>query len=512
MNRWTLFGKAALIVGALMVTNQSCTNLDEELFSQVDSDAALQTKSDFISAMAGCYSVLYDFAGHNGVLSIQEVSSDEAIIPQRGGDWFDGGQWLRMHRHEYAPTEESFNNAWNTYYNGTGRCNLIIKALEAKKADIDGAEAMIAELRALRAFYFTGIMDVFGNAPLVTYAPGDGDEYPRNNTRAEIFDFVVSELNAVTPALSKDPAAMYSRMHYYAAKALLARVYLNAEVYTGTAKWAEAKAAAEEVISSGKYSLNSNYYDNFSSNNNETSTEMIFAVPFDNATGPGFVLPAMTLHYQSQKTFDLAFQPWNGYCTSAEFYNSYDDTDARKANFLAGQQFQSDGVTQLVDPGAEASDPDGGPLNFTPELNEHFPNCLRQAGARIGKYAFFAGQNENCSNDFPLLRYTDMILIKAEAAHRMGDGATALAGVNEVRARAGVAPYTEVTEGNLLAERGREFFYEGLRRQDLIRFGKYDTKKTTQQVGGNLGTKGSLFPIPTPQLNANPNLVQNPGY
>lgn len=509
MKRWTFFGKAALVVGALMVSNQSCTNLDEELFSNVDSSTGLVTKDDFISAVAGCYENLYDFAGHNGCLSIQEVSSDEAIIPQRGGDWYDGGQWLRMHRHEYLATEESFNNAWNTYFTGTGRCNLIITALEAKKAEIDGADALIAELRALRALYYSWVMDSFGNAPLVTYAPGDGDEYPRNATRSELFNFVVSELTAVAPSLSKDPSAMYSRMHYYAVQALLARVYLNAEVYTGTAKWSEAATAANEVISSGKYSLNSNYYDNFSVDNNTTSTEMVFAIPYDNASGQGFVLPAMTLHYQSQKTFDLAFQPWNGYCTSAEFYNSYDNADARKANFLAGQQVASDG-TNLVDPGFEANDLDGELLNFTPELNEHFPNCLRQAGARIGKYAFFAGQNQNCSNDFPILRYTDILLIKAEAAFRTGDAAGALALVNQVRARAGAAAFTEVTADNLLAERGREFFYEGLRRQDLIRFGKYTSKLTAQMEP--CADFRTLFPIPSPQLNANPNLVQNPGY
>ncbi|MCB0607406.1 MAG: RagB/SusD family nutrient uptake outer membrane protein, partial [Lewinella sp.] len=181
-----------------------------------------------------------------------------------------------------------------------------------------------------------------------------------------------------------------------------------------------------------------------------------------------------------------------------------------RGNFLAGPQYASDGVTRLIDDGAEAADPDGKPVTFTPELNELFPNALRQAGVRIGKFEFKNGGRTSLSNDFPIFRYADVLLMKAEAQWRQNaSSATALALVNQVRARAGVPDFTELTADNLLAERGREMFYENHRRTDLIRFGQYNKAwefKPASQPFRN------IYPIPRAQLDANPNLAQNPGY
>ena len=172
-----------------------------------------------------------------------------------------------------------------------------------------------------------------------------------------------------------------------------------------------------------------------------------------------------------------------------------------------GPQFTSAG-DPVIDDAAESDDPDGSQLNFTPEIFS-LTRALRQQGARIGKFEFRQGHLANLSNDFPVFRYADVLLMKAEAEFRLGNSAVALSLVNQVRARAGVAPFTSLTADNLLAERGREMFAEGWRRSDLIRFGKYNDAWWEKPVSSSTV---NLFPIPLPQIDANPNLTQNPGY
>ncbi|MEO6038472.1 MAG: RagB/SusD family nutrient uptake outer membrane protein, partial [Saprospiraceae bacterium] len=242
-----------------------------------------------------------------------------------------------------------------------------------------------------------------------------------------------------------------------------------------------------------------------------TSKEFILAVPFDEVFAQGQNIAQMTLHYGSQATYNLAAQPWNGYCSLQDFYNLHDANDSRRVNFIVGPQFASDGVTPILDASVEASDPDGPQLNFTPEINEIFPGALRQAGARIGKYEFKSGAQPNLSNDMPIFRYADILLTRAEALWRQSAGsADALMLVNQVRDRSlKNSPFASLTAQNLLDERGREMFYEGVRRQDEIRFGVYGNP--TEFMPGSAKTK-ELWPIPGPQINVNNNLVQNPGY
>ncbi|MFN3841500.1 MAG: RagB/SusD family nutrient uptake outer membrane protein, partial [Cyclobacteriaceae bacterium] len=292
------------------------------------------------------------------------------------------------------------------------------------------------------------------------------------------------------------------------AQTMLAKLYLNAQVYTGTAKYNEAAAAANEVINSGLYSLEANYFDNFKTNSSG-SNENIFVINYDENNGPGFNLAQMTGHYLTQQTFNLQEQPWNGYATLEDFYNSYSPTDARRGSFLVGPQFSSTGE-RLKDLSAEVGDPDGQDLTFTPEINELTPNSFRQAGARVGKWEFRLGAGRNLSNDFPIFRYADVLLMRAEALWRVNPASTeALSLVNQVRARAGVNPLGALTADDLLAERGREMFAEGYRRSDLIRFGKFNDAWWEKPASA---TFRNLFPIPQGQLLVNPDLVQNTGY
>ncbi len=519
-----LFGKALLLLAFLLPFGQSCTDLEEEVFSDLTSENFPTTEQQFISALGATYTSLYFFMNHNSFFSLQEISSDEACIPQRGTDWFDGGVWLRVHRHTLNPNEEAINNGWTALYGGVNDCNRVIDLFENLVAEGSvneaDAAAFISEVRVLRALYYFWLMDGYGNVPIVT-SFADADPNPPTVPRTQVFEFVESELNEAVPNLSRSKdGSTYARFNYWAGRALQAKLYLNAEIYTGTARWDQALAACDEIIDSGLYSLESDYFTNFNVDN-PVSNENIFVIPYDQNQATGFNLSQMTLHYASQATFDLQQQPWNGYCTLQEFYESYDDDDRRRGipgnqqargNFFAGPQFASDGTTRLIDSSAEPGDPDGEPLTFTPEINELEPGALRQAGARIGKYEFELGATPDNNTDFPILRYADILLMKSEILVRENkDLGDALMLVNMIRERAGIPAWTaaELTLENLLAERGREMFFEGWRRQDLIRFEVYGEPWWEK---GNSEPEKEIFPIPQQQINSNPNLVQNPGY
>ncbi|WP_075349301.1 RagB/SusD family nutrient uptake outer membrane protein [Algoriphagus marinus] len=489
--------KICLVIPAVFLLG-SCWELDQEVLDGVTAeDIANSTNPQLIDVLkASAYSrIVGSWGGHNSIWSIYEVSSNEMAIPQKGADWEDGGLWLRMHRHTWQPSDEAFNNSWNYCYTAVGEINNLI-------ISYPDVVALNAELKVLRALVYLWLIDSFGNVPIITEASSGGN--PTNNSRQEVFNFIESSIKENIDLLPK--ADTKTTLNYYSAQAILAKLYLNAEIYTGTAKWAEAEAAADEVIA-GPYSLTTNFFANFSTRNGG-STENILTLPYDQDNAGGFNLVQMTLHYLSQNTYNLQEQPWNGYASLEEFYNSFDDSDIRKSSFLEGPQFAADG-SRLNDISAEANDPDGQPLTFTPEINQLAPNAFRQAGVRVGKFEFATGAASSLSNDYPLFRLADIILVKAEAAFRQGKTAAALTAINQVRTRAGVAPLASVTLDALYNERGFEMFAEASRRTDQIRFGKWNQPWWEK---GQSEPFRALFPIPLQQINANPSLVQNPGY
>jgi hypothetical protein len=524
MKRFFLLKSALVFILAASIT-QSCTNLDEEVFNELTTsnvDLTKLTPEQLDAAIADPYRSLLAMGSHNSFYSLNSVSTDQILVPHRGADWEDGGQWLRVNRHEYTPSEPAVENGWNNLYQGAIKCNFVIDLLESLKgqgafADAD-LEKSQSEMRGLRAYYYYWLMDLYGNVPLVTAFVVE-DPAPATQSRQVIYDFITSELSASLATLDKPTAAgASSRFNYWTARALQSRVYLNAVTYTGTAQWQNALDAANDVINNSPYALESDYFTNFNVAN-EGSTENIFTIPYANGSANGFNWAHMTLHYSSQSTFDLGAQPWNGYCALQEFYDSYDDADLRKGtpgdqtargNFHVGAQFASDGTTRLIDASAELGDPDGQDLTFTPEINEIAPGAFRQAGARIGKYEYAIGAQDNLDNDFVMFRLGEMVLNAAEAAYRLGNSGDALASVNQIRTRAGMADFTALTDADMLAERGRELFMEGVRRSDLIRFGQY-SRTWFGKTAASDATK-NLMPIPRVQVAANPNLAQNPGY
>lgn len=521
----------------IMFFTLSCTNLEEELFDTVTADNFFKSDEEFVAALGQAYSSFGGIGGHFGLWTINEIASDELVISTKGGDWYDGGVLLQLHRHEFSAGNGTFNSAWGFLYGGINTCNRLIYQFE--QLNTPAAAAFIAELRAIRALWYYWALDAFGNVPLVT--DFTNLEKPATTPRAQVYAFVEKELTEVIPLLpTAKTSATYGRMTKWAALAIRCKLYLNAEVFTGTAQWQKCADDANNIINNGGYSLEGVYKSNFLINN-AGSKENIFVYPYDKVFAQGFFWVAMTLHVSMQPTYNFTFQPWNGYQTVEEFYNSYIDpaqnpgpqgpvwkgltkdlnkdgisddigtVDNRLSNFIVGPQYNQAGGRTL-DGGFEPSDFDGAPITLTPQLNEIFPQGLRQAGARIGKYEYEVGGTNNMSNDFVIFRLGDIILSLAEAQLKggvSGGPGAALILVNNIRTRAAVTPYTTLTPANLYAERGREMYAEMTRRQDQIRFGTWGNAWWEKKVST---AQYKLFPIPKPQIDANAKLVQNPGY
>ncbi|HLZ16408.1 MAG TPA: RagB/SusD family nutrient uptake outer membrane protein [Cyclobacteriaceae bacterium] len=521
--------KYALIT-ALFAGGTACTNLDEHLPSQLTyqllpsnpgfGQATNANKPQPNDNMQGAFNqVLNGTATNGGFFAVQEGGTDEAVITQKGGDWFDGGLYIKIHQHQLSSTTWAINDTWNQAYIGIYQCNNLL----AGTNQIPGITPnQTAQLRFLRAYFHWRLMDVFGNVKIIQQVNVDAAQ----TTRAAVYNFIESELLAAIPDLSTS-LQDYGRVNQAGAYALLARLYLNAGVYTGTTQYQKAINAADMVINSGLYTLAPNYKDIFSPDNccnAGANMEMIWVAPFDQSTGQGATWHEMTLHYPSQLTYNFTSQPWNGFATLEDFYNSYDSLhDSRWANnFLHGQQYAADGTTPLLDLAFTKGFPHGANLNYTPHINELYPNSWRSGGARFSKYSFKFGAQQNDDNDFPLLRYAEVLLNKAEALQRLSgtwtDDPTARALVNQVRARAGagVTPFTSMLESDMLAERGREMFIEGARRTDMIRFGAYINGTWWEHTTADGNSNHLIMAIPNEQITASSStpypLTQNPGY
>ncbi len=552
MERLSFLLKITMVVLLLIGLSPSCTNLDEELYSAVTPDDFFSSEEEFVSALGAAYTQFQNFAS-NDPNHLQCVSTDEMVVPTRGQDWDDGGAWRRFHLHSWTYEDGVMNGGWNFGFGGVNTANRLIyqfqSLVESGQVEQEAADAFISELEAVRGFFYWQLIDLYGNVPLVTDF-ANAEATPPTKPREEVYAAIVSNLETAVPKLSKSvDGSTYGRMNYYAGKTLLAKLYLNAEVYSGTPQWDKVILACDSIINSGEFALENNYFANFNVENSGSS-EFIFAIPYDEVFFGEFNLIARTLHYGSQMTYDLTAQPWNGFCTLEEFYNSYDENDLRRGdagtvdgpatkrgNFIAGYQYQLGGG-YVTDDGAETTDPDGKPLNFgsigsgEPQINELGPQAYRQAGVRIGKWEIEIGANPGAmNNDYAVFRYADVLLMKAEALWKKGKEGEALILVNQIRSRAGVPDLTtlngpvsfdmdggDIAGGELLNEIGREMFAENHRRQDLIRWGLFTEIDKWVLPYNNPGDKvvsgdhTTLFPIHRDKLDANSNLQQNPGY
>ncbi|PKK38170.1 hypothetical protein BWI96_03605 [Siphonobacter sp. SORGH_AS_0500] len=491
----------------LMVFNQSCTNLDSTVYDQADAGTFPATESDLNSVIGSSYGTLRSFVDDPFVL--QETTTDEVVVPTRGPDWYDDGRWQQLAKHQFTPLiPTNINGAWEAFYRSIANVNINVATLKA--SSLASKQTTIAELRAIRALNYYYLVDLFGNVPILTEDSPAGN--PVQSPRVDVYNFIVKELKEAIPQMRNESSiTMYGRMSRGAGHALLAHVYLNAEVFMGTPRWTEASAECDSVINSKLYSLSSNFLDNFAVNNDKNGSmrENIFVIPYDKTFATGNTFQLRTLHYALQQKYGLANSPWNGYCTYADFYSTFSDQDARKKMWLAGPQTGSDGKVIQYDDRVDGLRHD---VNFTPEISA-LERALAYQGVRFQKFEIQTGNLVTSQdNDFPIFRYSSVLMAKAEALVRLGKAAEALSYINQVRKRAGVSDFTtaDLTLDNLLKEYGREFAFEGRRRTDLIRFKSFTQK--AWQFKPVTDSKYNLMPIPSVQISSNPNLKQNPGY
>jgi hypothetical protein len=360
-----------------------------------------------------------------------------------------------------------------------------------------------AEARFLRALSYWHGIDLFGNIPLVTEADPIGATAPQQSTRQAIYDFVVSELNAIRGQLPLASPGTYGRATDAAAAMLLAHIYLNAEVYTGTPQYGQALAEAQTVIA-GPFTLDPSYRHLFQADNN-TSPEIIFPIIQDGLRTQTYGGTTFLVHASCGGTMNAANYGvdgcWFGLRLKPEAYNRYAVGDPRASFFWTDQQ--SVQVNNI------SSYSDGIPA-------PKFTNKTSTGGN--GSHAAFP------DTDFPVFRLGDAYLIAAEALLRTGgDRVQALAYVNAIRERAYGNPSADITDAELtlpfiLDERGRELLFEAHRRSDLVRYGLFTggaylwAWKGGALAGTATETFRDLYPLPASELTTNPNLTQNPGY
>lgn len=514
------FGAAAVVV---VLAAGACTDLTEVPTSAITPENFYQNEAEAIGGLASVYAQLRTTGASSNYYEVSEISSDEMVVPVRGVNWGDNGQWLDIHHQSFDPnttgTLKLIDPAWNDLFTGVARANVVLNAME--NVTFSSKPTVVAELRTLRAFYYYMLMDLFGDVPIVTDV--EIKARPRD-ARDSVFRFIESELNAARPDLPDTwPAEMNGRMTKGAVDAILASMYLNAEVWTGTvtatglqkgtARWQDAITEADKLISSPYYILEPNWRSNFTADNYK-SREIIMSLKFAAVAGLGNNYLMTMLGYNQYTP-----SPWNGFATLAEKYFAFDTADIRRQVFLEGPQVN-------LETGQPATQLDGSPLVFDPSLGPDLTNVSEAAGVRVVKWPLDPSHNGvDAGNDYGYFRLAEMYLIKAEAMNELGDPAGAATVINtSTRARA--FPTTAkplpttlsqaAMRDSILNERLFELITEGKRRQDLIRHGTYtDPWCCAPLYGykpGPIPAYKILMPIPQTQLETNPLLKQNPGY
>ena len=544
----------------LALSMTSC--LDEHPKDQLDEDAIYGSASDiYINAVASLYNYI---GGANesegiqgtcrGIYDYNTLTTDEAMIPIRGGDWYDGGLWNAMYQHRWSADDQSLYDTWKYLYKVIVLANKSLDIISNKSALLSAAqqEEYRAEIRAIRAMFYYYAMDMFGRVPLVLSSAEQlhSSLFQGQTDRSSIFQFVFQELQQVLPSLpdqhSNKEGNYYGRITQPVVNFLLAKLALNAEIYMYD-DWTQGYAsrpkgsdihfsvpASDASLRNGDkvncrklnawetciyycdklaeegYVLESNDSFNFSTHN-ETSKENIFTIPMDkNIYTNQFHYLFRSYHYTHGGV--LGWGSENGTCATistmkANHYGEVDEDARCKMNFVAGV-VKVDGHELLMD--------NGKPLEYQPfEVAQNLTNSkfVKTAGARMAKYevdrtSYMDGKLQ--SNDIVLFRYADALLMKAEAKVRNGENGDEE--LNRIRARVGM-PDRKATLDNILEERLLELVWEGWRRQDLIRFGKftgaYDLRTPLQGESSGYTT---VFPIPQKCIDLNSELVQNKGY
>jgi hypothetical protein len=520
--------RLSFLLAPVLLLGVNCTSLTEVPHDALTPEIAFKTDAEILAGVAGVYAGLraVEWVGYE---ILQDITTDVSIVPTRGNDWYDNGQWLDLHRQTWtansAGTLAFVDGAWNDLFGGVAKSNLMIDVIEKSSLSQAKKDSTLAELKTLRAWNYYMLQDLFGGVPLVVTT--ELKQYPRVG-RDSIFRFLEKELLAARGNLpDKWDAANAGRLTKGAANAILASLYINAGVFakntgvsatayntcsgvtvTGGDACAGAIAAANAVINSGVYTLNSNWFNNFSSTN-KNSPENIFVIVHTSVgtQGLGGNWPMRTLHYNQLNTGQGG--PWNGFATLAETYNAFDSTDDRRGMWLVGQQ-------KSFETGQNVNDRAGNPLIFTAKIADA-DAANESEGIRFNKFAPIPSPPVGSAqpNDFTFYRLAEMYLIKAEALLAQGSTAAAQVEFDRIHLRHNPTVPVTVSRDAILKERLLEFAAEGKRRSDMIRHGKF-LSWTEASLHGHTDKSAQayriLFPISSNSLGSNPLLTQNPGY
>lgn len=504
------------IIAALVLSFGLSSCVDDLNVKPIDpalntADKALVEEADYFSLLAECYSGFATsgswgpngdchIAGIDGGFSqyyrgryhLNGLTTDEAVC-----GWND--QTIKDFHYMKWTTSDVFVAAfyYRVFYQ-ISACNEFIRQLDKATIELPEAARWRAEARTLRAICWFDAIDNFGNVPFADETASVGSDIPQRITREELFKYIETELLDVINGNDIYDVAQgeYGRANKGLAIMILAKLYLNAEVYTGRPMYQQCADILK--LLDGKYSLHPAYNELFLADNNKCTDEIIFAIEQDGLNTQSYGVTNYLIFASTGGVMDTEqvgiSSGWGGLRTTKVFYNKFSDSDKRKLFWTEGQQEEIEDIS-----------------NFTNGI------------------AFFKFRNVNSDGtpgkangfvdtDFPLFRYADALLMKAECALRGATGIDGLSAFNAVRERAGLGATDQYTLDEVLDERARELFQEGWRRNDLIRFKKFTSNeyvwdwKGGAKEGRGVDEHMNLFPIPASDLNSNDNLVQNSGY
>ncbi|MFZ4261048.1 RagB/SusD family nutrient uptake outer membrane protein [Sphingobacterium sp. HJSM2_6] len=531
-------------VGLLAIASlNSCTDLSENLYSTLEKDRFYKNKLEVAQAALRPFTHMQAWlapTGNNGYYYHSELSADQVAWPQKGRHGYDGGDHFRLHYHTWTDTENRMRSGWELMWTGVGFINNAIADIEVLDPTQIGMTAeeiksTVSQLKVLRAYHYIRLIDLWGNIPISSEMV-DQPINPETKSRKEVFDFIKQELETEVPNLPALNGETVGKVNKAAGYAMLSELYLNAQKWSGTAMWDECIAASNKVISgeagavAGGPKLATDINTVFSNTNNMHS-EGIFQFQFSRKGGFTFDWGGFYMGYDYMKeALGVSYGGWNAFVVIPTAFDAYSAKDLRKKEwFLFGPQYKLGTNTPVLGTEEYA----GKPLVFVNSIRRESEGDLtgqggmefgeENSGARFNKYKSGRTSDDNYQeNDYLIYRLTELYFNKAEAIMRKNGGnanAEAVDLINQSKQRAFAAAdwaanrYTvaSLTLDELLAERGREFIFEGKRRTDLIRFGKFTSGNWWDHEATNKEHL-ELFPIPQTQLAINPNLKQNPGY
>jgi hypothetical protein len=530
-----------IILATLSMTSCLNENPKDQLAEEKAYDSA---KNLYINTVA----TLYNYIGGNkdsqglqgtyrGVYDFNTFTTDEAMLPTRGGDWYDGGFWQSLYLHTWTASDKALSNTWNYLYKVIALCNHSLARIDEYSSLLTASQKATyeAEVRAIRAMYYYYLVDLYARVPLVVSEEVSLKDV-KQSTRSDVFWFTVNELQNVAPLLPDEHSNLegdyYGRVTRPVVYFLLAKLALNAEIFTDN-DWTDGTRTSGKNIT---FSIDGKQAQRLGSlhallrphhqrglyarkqlrqelrrHQRELVKENIFTIPMNKTLYANiFKNLFRSRHYNHGSA--LGMDSENGSCATLSTVKTYGygtpQVDTRfDINFYHDTIYVDNNIVKLDNGQPLIYVPTSVAIDLTGDPHE------KTGGARMAKYeidrtAYSDGQLQN--NDIVLYRYADVLLMKAEAKVRNGQDGTAE--LNAVRTRVGM-PARKATLATILDERLLELMWEGWRRQDLIRFGKFSSAYDQRaQLDGESNGYTTVFPIPQTAIDLNKNLTQNSGY